>query len=240
MFDEFIEKTFKKLYVINLQRRTDRYQEFNTKIVKYITPSLIERFDAINGKELNLNEFHESFIKTATNKGEVGCFLSHRTIWKNVSEDSTLKNDDLVLLFEDDVFFSTHFQVKFQEAIVEFQKIKKNNKFLYIGGRFKENFSPTIKELPHHWNKIQNSLYERFYASPTKSSIFDRTTHVNIFSKATAKKLYDLSLLDEPKPLAVDKFLIWCQWVSKEISFFDYFPHLCYSPINYKTDIQKK
>jgi len=152
MLSDLIEKTFKRRFVINLAHRKDRLNEFKNRSTPFFDPGLVERFDAIYGKNIDLTTFAtEPFIKNARNKAEVGCFLSHRNIWGIVSDDKTLNDDDLVLIFEDDVFFSKNIENKLKDAMEEFQKIKHPNKFLYIGGRFTENFFPTNqREVKHH------------------------------------------------------------------------------------------
>lgn len=247
MLDDFIKENFKRRYVINLKRRPDRYAEFKNRSSIYFNPELFEKFDAIDGKNLDpkIQEQEPFFQKVNIRKGEIGCHLSHREIWKNVSEDETLSDDDLIIVLEDDVFFTDHnFEHKFMDAINNFQKIKILNKMLYIGGRFDKNFSPMKTEMNLHWKKpmlleSNNNLHERIYKSIITKHIFDRTTHSLIFTKYTANIFLQSSLSDEKKPVAIDSFLVWCHQQKKgPINYYDFFPHLFYSPLNYKTDIQ--
>ena len=241
--NDFIINTFKKRYVINLSARKDRYDEFKERTNKYFDSNLIERFDAICGKNINVTNL-PNFLKNAKNKGEVGCFLSHQTIWKQTMNDSTLKDDDIILVFEDDIFFTEKgdFEKKFIEAISTFKNINQINKYLYLGGRFTHDFKPTVvKEIKHHWNHINNNIHERIPIIPIINKIFDRTTHVNIFTKSMAKKLYELSNdFKNTPPVALDKFLIWSHTNNNGLYFYDYFPHIFYSPLDYKSDIQNK
>ena len=245
MLDDFIKENFKRRYVINLKRRPDRYVEFKNRSSIYFNPELFEKFDAIDGKNLDpkIQEQEPFFQKINIRKGEIGCHLSHREIWKNVSEDETLSDDDLIIVLEDDVFFTDHnFESKFTDAINCFQQIKVLNKMLYIGGRFEKNFQPKKNEFNLHWKQSllqSNGLQERIYKPLIAKHIFDRTTHALIFTKHAAKIFLQSSLSDEKKPVALDSFLIWCHHQKKgPVNYYDFFPHLCYSPINYKTDIQ--
>jgi glycosyl transferase family 25 len=124
MLNEFIEGKIKKMYVINLKNRHDRYSEFIKKISKYFNNKLIEKFDAIDGKLLDLNLIKESYLKKGNKMGEIGCHLSHRNIWKLIADDDSINNNDLCMIFEDDIFFTTiNFDIHFKNAIESFLKI---------------------------------------------------------------------------------------------------------------------
>jgi GR25 family glycosyltransferase involved in LPS biosynthesis len=243
--NDFIQTTFKKKYVINLKHRNDRYEEFKDRVSPHFDPNLIERFDAIDGKNIDISTISEDFLKTSKNKGEIGCFLSHQKIWKLIIDDSSIKNDDIILVFEDDIFLTEteNFSEKFIEAVYSFENISKENKYLFLGGRFNADFKPILnRDIKYHWKKDpKDILYERVPFLPIKNMIFDRTTHVNIFTKSMASFLYKITKSREKAPSAVDKFLIWSHIRnSNDIFFYDYFPHIFYSPLDYKSDIQYK
>ena len=61
--DEFIQNNLKKKFVINLKHRNDRYQEFKERVSPHFNPDLIERFDAINGQNLDISSIPDSFLK---------------------------------------------------------------------------------------------------------------------------------------------------------------------------------
>jgi glycosyl transferase, family 25 len=238
MLNDFITQNIDRKYVINLKRRKDRYNEFKNRCSKYFDSDLIERFDAIDGKEVKQDELFLDVLKKCTSKGVIGCFLSHVGIWEKVIKDETLKDDDIILIFEDDVFFlERHFENKFKEAILDFKKLNDEKKLLYIGGRFKIGFNVCLSDLQKSWKKLESSsLKERIYIENYEKLIFDRTTHCYIITKNTARILYNEAKVNTKKPVAVDNFLLWCG--KKDIiKTYDYFPHLCYSPVGYKTDI---
>lgn len=229
--DTFIKDNFKRRFVINLERRSDRLKDFKDNASKYFNPDLIERFNAVDGLTLK---------KTSKiNTGELGCYLSHRKIWETVSKDESLADDDLILVFEDDVFFTkNNFVEKFIDIISYFINNISGNKFLYIGGRFKEDFCPSKTNL-EKWKFIGNKLFKRDKKihKLVDGNDCDRTGHVNIYTKSVAKIFYDVSS-KEDIGIAVDHFISKvCS--NSEIESYDCFPHLCYSPMNYKTDIQK-
>jgi len=244
--DEFIQSNFKKKYVINLKNRTDRYDEFKDRVSHHFNPNLIERFDAIDGKNLDISTIQEEFLQKAKNKGEIGCFLSHQQIWKLVIDDSSIDDNDLIIVFEDDIFFTKeNFSEKFINSVSNFKNTTKKNKYLFLGGRFNIDFKPHLqRDMKYHWKKDSSDIiYQRIPCLPMKNSIFDRTTHVNIFTKSMASFLYNITKTKSHEiiPSAVDKFLIWSHTRnSNDIFFYDYFPHIFYSPLDYKSDIQRK
>ncbi len=70
-------------YLINLDRRPDRLGAFMVDSQKYKVPS-VERFSAIEPADGN----------GKISKAELGCFLSHREIWKKVKQNTIVFEDD--------------------------------------------------------------------------------------------------------------------------------------------------
>ena len=54
--NEFLQQHFKKMYVINLDRRPDRLNEFWGKIKEYFNPTLIEKFSAVDGNKIDFSK----------------------------------------------------------------------------------------------------------------------------------------------------------------------------------------
>lgn len=83
---------------------------------------------------------------------------------------------------------------------------------------------------------VHGNIYYRNPKVTTKSIYTDRCTSSYIITYATAKKLvYIFDQCDDiGKLLPIDKYLTNIA----KISTYDIFPHLCYSPCNYQTDIQ--
>src|SRR5688572_498365 len=84
---------FDKIFCINLDRRTDRWEESLKEFNKYNLD--VERFPAIDGKELNLSD------KVKLTPAEKACSMSHHTILKRMIEN----NWNRILILEDDVAF---------------------------------------------------------------------------------------------------------------------------------------
>jgi GR25 family glycosyltransferase involved in LPS biosynthesis len=250
---EFLKSNFQSIYVINLKHRTERLNKFKQRIklqFDFLTKDIDELFnvfEAVNGKELKQLKSDTYFSRCKSN-GEVGCHLSHRTIWKSILDNEAYDDSDLVLVFEDDAFFLkdiSMFQKIFQEVIESFRKISDTNcKLLYLGGRFKEKFKPEKDPLLDNWRKKTEFLYQREIFQPLLKTQIDRTTHSYVLSKSCAKKLYEFSIKDSfDKPVAVDTFIQWVELKHNKdnsIVFYDCFPHICFSPDTIQRDVQKK
>jgi len=113
-----LSKYFDKIYVINLDRRPDRYESFQTEIAKYGIEN-VERFSAIDGTTIMANN-----MKLLP--GEIGVLESHLDIIKKCKEEG-LNN---VLIMEDDVYFSDEI-LKLDEYMAS---VPEDWEFLYFGG----------------------------------------------------------------------------------------------------------
>ena len=100
-----------KIFVINLKHRTDRKEHVLNEFKKVgldITEH-IQFFDAIYGKELNLNlEIVNLFNGNdfGNRKGVIGCALSHYELWLNLLKE---KETDYYVIFEDDIQLNNNF-----------------------------------------------------------------------------------------------------------------------------------
>jgi len=223
-------KNIKKSYVINLERRPDKLIEFfdrypykkeNVEIFKAVDGSKITLTDEI--KKILINYIKKNPHKDGKYgpiKGELGCTLSHIKIWKSIINNEDLDLNDMVAIFEDDAFFYHDF-----DKIWNKNNIPNDVDLLYIGGRFNENYIP--KNILN-WCKIKNNLYV--------TNFEDRTTHSYIISKKGAYKL--LKLVEEDGGIyhAID------HWLRDKIQFlksYTILPLLCWSPLNYKSDIKR-
>jgi len=115
-----------KTYVINLKRRTDKKQHMESELAKIAGQGICLNhvfFEAVDGNNPEMlsrytfnipNWFDPNSGKAMTN-GEVGCALSHWTIWQEVVElveSGQLGRDCQVLILEDDIIFLDDFMTK--------------------------------------------------------------------------------------------------------------------------------
>lgn len=112
------DKHFDKTYCINLDRRTDRWDEFIGKYPESI--DIVERFSAKDGQLFDLG-----YGKTYD--CELAGSISHTQVIKNAI-DLNLKN---VLILEDDVEFSQDFNIQLNESM---ENMPSNWDIILFGG----------------------------------------------------------------------------------------------------------
>ena len=96
---------YDKIYCINLDMRTDRWEEFQRDVLEglELDKSKFERISAIDTTKMSTR-----------NPGAIGCAASHLKVWKDVID----KGYDSVLIFEDD-FMPKVSKEEFHETIKE-------------------------------------------------------------------------------------------------------------------------
>lgn len=175
-----LNNLFEKIYLINLDKRKDRFENF-TKIAEKYNLSF-ERIKAFDGYSLiNENFTYESkkisFIKNEFYKhepgnsfgienyhnkyfkGAVGCLISHLEAIKMAEKN----NYSSILLLEDDVAFSDDFETKIKNLYNNFPKqwdmfylsgslIKEGEKFKY--------YSELISSHTTHSYAINSSVFK--------------------------------------------------------------------------------
>lgn len=108
---------FDKIYCINLERRPDRKEQAQTR---FDAIGLSVQFiKAVDGKTLQ--------PVNGINTGELGCILSHVSIYK----DAETKGYKRILILEDDCVFEYNINDLFNEYIKE---VPKDWGLLYFGG----------------------------------------------------------------------------------------------------------
>jgi len=120
-------KYFDKIYVINLDKRVDRYDLFKKEMSKYGIEN-VERFPAIDGNKIEN-------INSPLLKGEIGVLCSHLEIIKKSKEEG-FKN---ILILEDDVIFTD--EITNLENYMNL--VPKDWDFIYFGGNHVYGTLPT-------------------------------------------------------------------------------------------------
>lgn len=233
--------------VINLDKRPERFKEFDVQIKKSnLQNCKIERFSAIDGSNLlddiknkNLKDDVIFEVLRTLNayipRGELGCFLSHYFILKEIIFNENINDDDLILIFEDDVFFTEYDDSKFYEHIEEFKKTNKID-FLYLSGRWKKHYMPNITSM----NFFERQSKHFFKRIDGKGYDWDRCAPAYMCSKTGAKLMCEkiiLQLKNNKCWSAIDNIY---GKSSKNLISYDFFPHIYYAKMDYKTDIQGK
>lgn len=244
----------KHIYYINLERRKDRWEEALEKINNTCLKNYpYTKFNAFDGskKEEEKKRFTNQIIVDLINNiaekkvkykdGELGVLISHLSILIDIKNNTDYKDDDYFCIFEDDFFYAAT-EESFNKSFIDLMNTDLNKmdvEFLYTGGRFEPNFY---------------TLNEEIYEMTDNINIFQKKKNINTLetdrclSSYMVRKSVCVKLIDH----ILDKFLLcrrdlyYLKPIDRVIETFnytkvhDYFPHLFYSPRNYKTDIQYK
>ncbi|CAL1593921.1 unnamed protein product [Knipowitschia caucasica] len=129
---------FDEVFLINLKRRLDRRTRmFKSMSALGLHPTLTE---AVDGKALNSSQlqalgiemmpgYKDPYSGRVLTRGEIGCFLSHHSIWKQVLERGLQK----VLLLEDDVRFEPRFKRRLQAIMEDTDRAQLDWDLIYVG-----------------------------------------------------------------------------------------------------------
>lgn len=105
---------FNNVWVINLDRRPDRWETSRTRLNKInIIP---KRFKAVDAEDPEFIQFYSNLPYPKRKTGEVACYMSHKKLWEHIY------NLDIpyALIFEDDLIISPKIGRKdIQEALDE-------------------------------------------------------------------------------------------------------------------------
>ncbi|KAK7930154.1 hypothetical protein WMY93_006549 [Mugilogobius chulae] len=129
---------FDEVFMINLVRRSDRRERMlRTLYEQELSCKVVE---AVDGKALNTTDIEAMGIKMlpgykdpyhgrALTKGELGCFLSHFNIWKEIVERGLQTS----LVLEDDLRFEVFFKRRLQALLQEVTVHKLDWDLIYVG-----------------------------------------------------------------------------------------------------------
>lgn len=232
-------------YIINLDRRKDRWDEFLSRLKQspelnkdtFIRISAFDGYNHVNEiKRYNLQD--NRILNVLKNKkvstGVLGCLLSHYITLETILLNDDIKEDEYVGIYEDDFMYSKNYEINYKK-FKEINLNELNIELLYLGGRFTPNFSINGK----HSNMFEKTSHPNiYYRTSGSGSFWDRTTHCYIVKKKICKDLIDFIIKTNRTRLTPIDIVYGS--IKKEIKTFDFFPHLYYSTMNYKTDVQNK
>ncbi|XP_072219912.1 procollagen galactosyltransferase 2-like [Leuresthes tenuis] len=186
---------FDEIFLINLKRRSDRRDRMLSSLaVLGINATLVE---AVDGKALKSSQlralgidmlpgYKDPYSDRVLTRGEIGCFLSHFNIWKQVVQQELQQ----VLALEDDVRFEPRFYSRMATIMGNVLRVQLDWDLLYIGRKRLQ-----VKE-PENWVKGVSNLVHPGYSYWTLGYAL---------SLNGAKKLLRAKPLN--KMLPVDEFL---------------------------------
>ncbi|XP_072104221.1 procollagen galactosyltransferase 1-like [Mobula birostris] len=186
---------FDEVFLINLKRRPKRRMRMLRSL--YEQEIACEIFDAVDGRAFNssqikelgitmLAEYQDPYSGRPLTKGELGCFLSHYNIWKEIVDRGLQKS----VLFEDDLRFEIFFKRRLKYLMKEVEKAKLDWDLIYIGRK---------RMQVDHPEKAVSGVRNLVVAD------YSYWTLGYVLSLKGAKKLIDSKPFD--KMLPVDEFL---------------------------------
>ena len=150
-----------KTFVINLKQSMDRRERMINVLKNF--PYQYEFFEAVDGSKIeNLSEVYNEkkavrFYKTPLKLGEIGCVLSHISIYKKMIDE----NIERALIFEDDILLSD----EFNSVILKLETFSMNNDVFLLGQSGKFIYKKLLKKRitdTHQLIQIANLCYGAF------------------------------------------------------------------------------
>jgi GR25 family glycosyltransferase involved in LPS biosynthesis len=232
---------FKYSYLINLKRREDRYENF-LKNFKY--GNEVTRFNAVDAKNFDYGDpvFIDNLksglknVNKVVKPGVLACTLSHFKVWETIANNENINDDELCLIFEDDVMFHENFDEIFDE---DFQGVD----LIYFGGKKAvKQFIIEKEMLEKYWKPSSNSkyLYERKVFDLKVIDIFC-TIEAYAMNKRTAKIITERYrnelILKHTDHIIEDIKSKKSSDIADKIRMFNYFPIVCFQAEEMGTDI---
>ncbi|CAO2637217.1 Procollagen galactosyltransferase 2 [Lemmus lemmus] len=150
---------FDEIFMINLKRRKDRRDRMlRTLYEQEIDVKVVE---AVDGKALNTSQlkawniemlpgYRDPYSSRPLTRGEIGCFLSHFSVWKEVIDRALEKT----LVIEDDVRFEHQFKKKLMKLMDDIDKAQLDWELIYIGRKRMQVKEPE-KAVPNVVNLVE-------------------------------------------------------------------------------------
>ncbi|XP_075416817.1 inactive glycosyltransferase 25 family member 3 isoform X2 [Tenrec ecaudatus] len=146
---------FDEVFVISLARRPDRRQRMLNSLWEMEISARV--VDAVDGRALNrsvlrslgvdlLPGYQDPYSGRTLTKGEVGCFLSHYSIWEEVAARGLAQ----VVVLEDDVRFQSDFRGRLERLMEEVAAEKLAWDLIYLGRKqVNPEEEEVVEGLPH-------------------------------------------------------------------------------------------
>ena len=172
-----------KMFVVNLDRRPDRWELFEKNSLNSLNFIKYERFSAVDGMKLvSTRQLQQIFENNdyKMRRGMVGCFMSHIKLFTNLINENE-KNIDSYLILEDDVEFQPDFEKKFKHFMKQLDNVSWDLAFLGHHVRDKNDSFFDKEKLPEI---SKTDVYQSFCQSLGGTTGF-------IISKKGAMKFLD-------------------------------------------------
>lgn len=121
----------RRFYCINMNESSDRYERFKAQMARYTSlQAIYERFPAIDGSKIKQHPQIDKRVHRFLSDSQIGCALSHLTLWTTIADDSDIDDDDWVMIAEDDVVFVEQIEGQLTSLV---PLIPKGIDFCYLG-----------------------------------------------------------------------------------------------------------
>ncbi|XP_030061214.1 procollagen galactosyltransferase 2 isoform X2 [Microcaecilia unicolor] len=151
---------FDEIFMINLKRRKDRRDRMLQSL--YEMEIAVTIVDAVDGKALNSSQlkalniemlpgYKDPYSGRVLTRGEIGCFLSHHRVWKEVVDRGLEKS----LLIEDDARFEPQFKRRLMKLMDDIEEIQLDWDLIYIGRKRMQVERPE-KAVPSVMNLVES------------------------------------------------------------------------------------
>ncbi|XP_049818713.1 glycosyltransferase 25 family member [Aethina tumida] len=188
---------FDEIFMINLKRRPERRRRMLNVFDELGINATI--LDAVDGKSLDDDElqkitflpnYADPYHKRPMTKGEIGCFLSHFHIWKEIID----KGYETTLVLEDDIRFEPFFRARVKSVMEELAKIPDWD-LVYFGRK-------RLQEADEPWVEGSNLLVHAGYSYWTLGYVLSQKGAQKLLN---ADPLSRLVPVDEYLPILFDK-----------------------------------
>ncbi|XP_026545409.1 probable inactive glycosyltransferase 25 family member 3 [Notechis scutatus] len=225
---------FDEVFLINLARRADRRQRMLESLFELeIAPSVV---DAVDGRSLNsssikklgvnlLEGYYDPFSGRTLTKGEVGCFLSHHRVWKEIVERGLEKS----LVLEDDIRFEAYFKRRLLKLMDELEQTQLDWELIYLSRKQVNEKEEAVTEIPN--------LVVPEYSYWTLAYVLSRRGAQKLIE---ARPLSKILPVDEFLPIMYDKHPnedYKKYFSSRDLQAFSIRPYLAY-PSHYAGDAE--
>lgn len=172
-------------FVVNLDRRSDRYEEFKKNIGSF-EPN-VKRLPATDGRSIIMTPNLARLFKGNDfmwKKGVIGCALSHLRLWYNLANEPA--DTQSYLIFEDDAKPRTEWLDSLKAAM---PSAPADYDVLYLGGVLPPNKAglQIIKEqVSGPWNRV---AFNQAFGQPIQTRYYHFCNYSYVISRRGAQKI---------------------------------------------------
>jgi len=176
--NDHINNFVNKIYCINLDRRSDRWEHMKNQFARFNIN--VERFSAVDGKSLRKKELKIKHDDLGNNvRGAQGALKSHRAILKEAID----RDYDRIAVFEDDIIFCDDFIDRFDYYA---NVVPKDWDIMYLGCHYNNSPSPKMVRTYIYKNERNFGCFAM------------------ILNKQMIRKIYELT---EPEEKTIDDYI---------------------------------